>query len=50
MRSVLTGCGCFGIARTDVAHRDSVGLREAMRLQVPLIYFHGIVPGRYMLA
>ncbi|HEY7449314.1 MAG TPA: hypothetical protein VH702_14250 [Vicinamibacterales bacterium] len=33
---------------TDPAHRDNVGLREAMRRQVPLIYFHGIVPGRYM--
>jgi putative restriction endonuclease len=33
---------------TDIAHRDNVGLREAMRLQVPLVYFHGIVPGRYM--
>jgi putative restriction endonuclease len=33
---------------TDVAHRDNRGLREAMRLQVPLVYFHGIVPGRYM--
>ena len=32
----------------DIGHRDNVGLREAMRLQVPLIYFHGIVPGRYM--
>ncbi len=42
MRAVLTGCGCIGIARPDVAHRDNVGLREAMRLQVPLIYFHGI--------
>jgi putative restriction endonuclease len=33
---------------TDAAHRDNVGLRQAMRLQVPLVYFHGIVPGRYM--
>jgi hypothetical protein len=24
------------------------GLRDAMRRQLPLIYFHGIVPGRYM--
>jgi putative restriction endonuclease len=33
---------------TDIVQRDNVGLREAMRLQVPLVYFHGIVPGRYM--
>jgi putative restriction endonuclease len=31
----------------DPAHRDNAGLREAMRRQIPLIYFHGIVPGRY---
>jgi putative restriction endonuclease len=28
-------------------HPDNVGLREAQRLRTPLIYFHGIVPGRY---
>jgi putative restriction endonuclease len=33
---------------TDPAHRDNAGLREAMRRQVPLIYLHGVVPGRYM--
>lgn len=33
---------------TDPAHRDNAGLREAMRRQVPLVYFHGIVPGRYL--
>jgi putative restriction endonuclease len=33
---------------TDPAHRDNVGLREAMRRQTPLVYFHGIVPGRYL--
>jgi putative restriction endonuclease len=34
----------------DPNHRDNVGLREAMRRQTPLIYFHGIVPGRYMVS
>jgi len=29
-------------------HRDNVGLREAMKRQVPLIYFHGIVKGKYL--
>jgi putative restriction endonuclease len=32
----------------DPNHRDNIGLREAMRRQTPLIYFHGIVPGRYL--
>jgi putative restriction endonuclease len=31
----------------DPAHPDNVGLREAMRRQVPLVYFVGLVPGRY---
>lgn len=35
---------------TDVNHRDNAGLREAMRGHTPLIYFHGIVPGRYVAA
>ena len=29
-------------------HRDNVGLRELMRSRTPLIYFHGIVPGKYV--
>jgi putative restriction endonuclease len=28
-------------------HPDNVGLRKAAQLKAPLIYFHGIVPGRY---
>lgn len=32
---------------TDPNHRDNVGLREAMRRRVPLIYFHGHRPGWY---
>jgi putative restriction endonuclease len=32
----------------DANHRDNMGLREAMRLQVPLIYFFGIVTSRYL--
>jgi len=34
----------------DPGHRDNVGLREAMRRQVPLMYFFGVVPGRYLAA
>ncbi len=33
---------------TDPSHRDNQGLREAMRRQVPLIYFLGIEPGLYV--
>lgn len=33
---------------TDPFHRDNVGLREAMKKQIPLIYFYGIVPGKYL--
>ncbi len=34
----------------DPRHRDNVGLRLAMQRKVPLIYFHGIVPGLYQAA
>ena len=33
---------------TDPYHRDNVGLREVMRLRLPLVYFHGLVPSRYL--
>jgi len=33
---------------TDRFHRDNVGLRNLMQNQIPLVYFHGIVPGRYL--
>jgi putative restriction endonuclease len=33
---------------TDTDHHENIGLRGAMALQKPLIYFHGIVPGRYL--
>lgn len=33
---------------TNPNHPDNRGLREAMRLQAPLVYFHGIVTGRYV--
>jgi putative restriction endonuclease len=32
----------------DPGHRENVGLREAMRHRIPLIYFHGIVKGKYL--
>ena len=33
---------------TDPGHRDNVGLRFAMQNSLPLAYFHGFVPGRYV--
>ncbi len=33
---------------SDPNHRDNAGLREAYRKGIPLIYFHGIIPGKYM--
>jgi putative restriction endonuclease len=32
------------------SHPDNVGLREAMRRGIPLVYFFGIVPGKYLAA
>jgi putative restriction endonuclease len=32
---------------SDPMHRDNVGLRLAMQMHLPLIYFYGLVPGRY---
>src|SRR2546423_2090987 len=33
---------------SDAQHRDNVGLRIAMQRQLPLVYFHGVTPGRYV--
>ena len=33
---------------TDPSHRDNVGLREAMRLRTPLVYFYGVARGQYL--
>lgn len=33
---------------SDPLHHDNVGLRLAMQRRIPLIYFHGIVPGLYV--
>jgi putative restriction endonuclease len=35
---------------TDPDHPDNVGLRKAMMRRVPLIYFHGVSPGKYIAA
>ncbi len=33
---------------TDPNHHENQGLREAMRRRLPLVYFHGIAPGKYL--
>jgi putative restriction endonuclease len=33
---------------TDPSHRDNRGLRFAMQERLPLVYFHGLVPGKYV--
>src|SRR5271157_1510144 len=33
---------------TNPFHRDNVGLRQAMAQGTPLVYFHGLTPGRYL--
>jgi putative restriction endonuclease len=33
---------------TDPRHHENVGLRLAMERKVPLIYFHGVLPGLYV--
>jgi putative restriction endonuclease len=35
---------------TDPQHVDNVGLRRAMERRLPLVYFHGVVPGLYLAA
>lgn len=49
-RDKLTDDGflLYSYRGTDPFHRDNVGLREAMRQNVPLIYFHGIGDGKYV--
>ncbi|MFC1567517.1 HNH endonuclease [Thermodesulfobacteriota bacterium] len=35
---------------TDPSHRDNVGLRRAMKIGTPLVYFHRVLPGKYLAA
>ena len=34
--------------RDGPEHPDNVGLRSAMSHHLPLVYFHGLIPGKYM--
>lgn len=33
---------------TDPNHHENIGLRELMRRRIPLIYFHALIPGKYL--
>lgn len=33
---------------TNIEHRDNTGLRECMKQNLPLIYLHSIIPGKYV--
>ncbi|MCK4798638.1 MAG: HNH endonuclease [Spirochaetes bacterium] len=33
---------------TDINQRDNVGLRECMKRNIPLIYLHSVIPGKYL--
>ena len=35
---------------TNPNHRNNTGLRELMRRRIPLVYFFGLLPGRYLAA
>jgi putative restriction endonuclease len=38
----------YNYRKGSAQHRDNVGLRKAMLRRVPLVYFHGIAPGKYV--
>jgi putative restriction endonuclease len=49
------GFGTDGILRyryrgTDPQHHENVGLRKALSTRTPLIYFHGVIKGKYLAA
>lgn len=33
---------------TNIQHHENIGLRKAFWQKTPLIYFHGVVPGKYL--
>jgi len=33
---------------TNILHHENVGLRKAFQRNIPLIYFHGVIPGKYL--
>lgn len=47
-RASSEGRFLYAYRGTDPTHPDNVGLREAMRRRLPLVYFFGLLPGRYL--
>ena len=47
-RSTEEGFLFYRYRGTNPRHRDNVGLRKAMFKRTPIVYFYGIVPGKYM--
>jgi putative restriction endonuclease len=35
---------------SDPEHRENRGLRELMARRLPLVYFHGVIPGQYLVS
>jgi putative restriction endonuclease len=48
VRDRLIAYSYRGHSASDIAHPDNVGLRAAMTRRIPLVYFYGVVPGRYI--
>ena len=44
------GLLCYAYRGENPQHHENVGLRKAMSDRVPLIYFHGLMPGKYIAA
>jgi putative restriction endonuclease len=42
------GLMLYSYRGTDPAHPENAGLRKAMLQGTPLVYFHGVVPNKYM--
>src|SRR5690554_4470307 len=44
------GLLCYRYRGTDPRHHENAGLREALLKQAPLVYFHALLPGKYLAA
>ncbi len=44
----IDGFLLYKYRETDPQHYENVGLRKAFFRKAPLIYFHGVVPGKYL--
>lgn len=44
----VNGMLSYSYRGSDPNHRDNIGLRECMKQNIPLIYLHSIIPGKYL--